>query len=72
MFVVVNGQRVQATTLPAHDGKETTRLRYDVKLVPGMNRVEVECVAQTGNGATKGLSELEVERCSVFVHLIKT
>lgn len=39
---------------------------YDVSLLPGVNRIEVEIVAVTGRGGT-----LEVEKTTVFANLMK-
>jgi len=48
---------------------------YDIKLLPGMNRIEVECVAVAegalGAGTLAGKGGLEMERVGVFVHLLR-
>lgn len=47
---------------------------HDVRLVPGMNRVEIECASIANskpNGLRPGLGELEMEKVSVYVHLLK-
>lgn len=48
---------------------------YDVRLTPGMNRIEVECVAVAegalGAGTLAGKGGLEMERFCAFVHLLR-
>jgi len=70
LFVLVNGQRVQANFLPGQ-----ARLQYDVRLGVGMNRVEVECVAlavgeKQASPGTRG-EALEVERIGVFINVLR-
>lgn len=48
---------------------------YDVRLAPGMNRLEVECVAVAegalGAGTLAGKGGLEMERFCAFVHVLR-
>lgn len=84
LFVLVNGNRVQANFLPGQ-----ARLQYDVRLGVGTNRIEVECIAAAnaasggqlgavGGGAGGGSGgspskgeDLELERISCFVFVMR-
>ena len=59
---------------------------YEAKLGPGVNRIEIEVVAekdpksaktgaaapQTVNGHSKSGDVVDVEKCTIFVHLTKS
>lgn len=81
LFVTVNGTRSAPSVRPAASSPPTTngdnivvapaggtekKVVYDVPLVAGVNRLEVEIVAVTGRGG-----QLEVEKMTVFVNLMR-
>lgn len=70
LFVMINGQRVNASTKPVMNGEVggtgERKSVYDVSLSPGVNRIEVEIAAVTGRGGT-----LEIEKVNVFVNLMR-
>ncbi|KAF2459805.1 Bromodomain-containing protein [Lineolata rhizophorae] len=54
--------------------KDRTRPLFEGKLQPGVNRIEVECIAgaATQRAAAKvGVEQVEFERFTIFVHLLK-
>jgi hypothetical protein len=52
--------------------KEKGRPVFEGKLVQGVNRIEVEVVAEREKGRQeKGKGEVEGEKCTVFVHLMR-
>jgi len=80
LFVTVNGTRVQPSSLFAPmqsvGNNEAPKTLFDVKLLPGMNRVEVECGAPNGRvpvagGGWSRTEHLDVERVTAFVHLMR-
>ncbi|PSK60553.1 Chromatin structure-remodeling complex subunit rsc1 [Elsinoe australis] len=70
LFVTTNGVRASPSIRPILNGDMTNGTErkqvYDVSLLPGVNRIEVEIVAVTGRGGT-----LEVEKTTVFANLMK-
>lgn len=55
---------------------EIGKTQFDVKLLPGMNRVEVECGSPNGKAPPVGQmvnrnEHLDIERVTVFVHLLR-
>lgn len=71
-FVTVNGNRImQNPQMP--EQSDARKSLYEHRVIPGMNRIEVEIVAGTPRGAPKiGTGpELEVEKITVFAHLMK-
>jgi len=70
LFVMINGQRVNASTKPHMNSESIATAErkpaYDVSLNPGVNRIEVEIAAVTGRGGT-----LEIEKVNVFVNLTR-
>ena len=71
IFVTVNNQRLMSTQLRA-ESQDARRSLYDARLIPGINRVEVEIIAGPARGAPKigqGL-DIELEKVTVFVNLV--
>jgi len=70
LFVMINGQRVNASTKPHMNGESIGTVErkpaYDISLNPGVNRIEVEIAAVTGRGGT-----LEIEKANVFANLMR-
>ncbi|PNS13934.1 Chromatin structure-remodeling complex subunit rsc1 [Sphaceloma murrayae] len=70
LFVTTNGVRASPSIRPMVNGDMTNGVErkqvYDISLLPGVNRIEVEIVAVTGRGGT-----LEVEKTTIFAHLMK-
>jgi len=77
LFVTVNGTRMQPypQTAPARPG-ETATMRFDARLIPGINRIEIECGTPNGKPAAALLGidkqeTLDIEKLTVFVHRMK-
>ncbi|KAG8624165.1 hypothetical protein KVT40_009141 [Elsinoe batatas] len=70
LFVTANGVRVSPSIRPMVNGDLTNGVEkkqvYDISLMPGVNRIEIEIVAVTGRGGT-----LEVEKTTVFANLMR-
>ncbi len=66
LFVTVNGTRISPSTRLGGDPADK-RIAYDVPLVPGVNRVEVEVVAVAKGGGTN----LEGEKMVVLANLMR-
>ncbi|GAB7346330.1 hypothetical protein MBLNU457_5047t1 [Dothideomycetes sp. NU457] len=70
LFVMINGQRVNASKKPVMNGDVGSTAErksvYDISLSPGVNRIEVEIAAVTGRGGT-----LEIEKLNVLVNLMR-
>lgn len=71
IFVTVNNQRLLSTQLRA-EHPDPRRSQYDARLVPGINRIEVEMIAGPPRGVPKtGPSQdVELEKITVFVNLV--
>ncbi|KAL8922178.1 MAG: hypothetical protein Q9172_003680 [Xanthocarpia lactea] len=72
-FVMVNNARVAATP-QRPDESEARKPLYEFRVQPGMNRIDVEMVAGIPRGAPKvGTGpELEIEKITIFAHMVKT
>ncbi|KAL8722007.1 MAG: hypothetical protein Q9225_001443 [Loekoesia sp. 1 TL-2023] len=72
IFVTVNNSRIVPTPQRPEESDARKPL-YEHRVIPGMNRIEVEMVAGMPRGAPKvGTGpELEVEKITIFVHLVK-
>ncbi|KAI4200055.1 MAG: hypothetical protein LQ350_004194 [Teloschistes chrysophthalmus] len=72
VFVTVNNSRIVANPQPAGEADARKPL-YEHRVVPGMNRIEIEMVAGVPRGVPKvGVGpELEVEKVTVYAHLVK-
>ncbi|KAI9713764.1 MAG: hypothetical protein M1828_001358 [Chrysothrix sp. TS-e1954] len=72
LFVACNGKVITPARQRSGDGTtdsthDANRLRFEIPLAPGMNRIEVEIVTDSkppGHG-------LELERCSIFANLTR-
>ncbi|KAL9001836.1 MAG: hypothetical protein Q9188_005210 [Gyalolechia gomerana] len=73
IFVTVNGNRIVPTPQRPEESDARNSL-YEHRVVPGMNRIEVEMVAGTPRGAPKiGTGpDLEVEKITIFAHLMRS
>ena len=72
IFVTVGTQRLSSMPQRAED-TDLRRPLYEARVVPGVNRIEVEMIAGTPRGAPKVGSgqEIELEKFTVFVHVAK-
>ncbi|KAL8810227.1 MAG: hypothetical protein Q9200_002751 [Gallowayella weberi] len=72
-FVTVNNNRI-ASTPQRPDESDAKKPLYECRVGLGMNRIDVEIVAGLPRGAPKvGTGpELEIEKVTVFAHLVKT
>ena len=70
IFVTLNNQRINPTPMKA-DELDPRRPLYDMRLMPGVNRLEVEMIAGPSRGVPKvGLGQdIEIERVTLFVNL---
>ncbi|KAI9806914.1 MAG: hypothetical protein M1833_002572 [Piccolia ochrophora] len=71
IFVTVNTQRLSPLPQMPHqtNPKHPT---YEARLVPGINRIEVEILAGPTRGDPKaGAGQIELEKTTVFVNLMK-
>lgn len=72
MFVTANGQRLNA--LPPVPGQsDANKPIYDVRLMSGVNRIEIEMVAGPLRGTPKIGSgqDVDYEKTSLFVNLLR-
>ncbi|KAI4217358.1 MAG: hypothetical protein LQ351_000667 [Letrouitia transgressa] len=72
IFVTVNNQRLN--TIPQMpESSDQRKPVYESRFMPGVNRIEVEMVAGIPRGVPKiGTGpELEVEKFTIFAHLVK-
>jgi len=89
LFVTVNGNKTLeanrvpvtagingATPGPGYEGgKKKGEPLFEAKLLGGVNRIEVEIVAekerkeQTENGGAQKKEDVEIEKCTIFLHL---
>lgn len=74
VFATVNGMRVPQRPDALSNGSGNIRSpmpTFDLRLAPGMNRIELECTAvgQPKNGNLRG--ELEMERFYIFANVLK-
>lgn len=77
IYLTVNGMRIAQRHEPpmmnGTAGQKQTGPSFDVKLMPGMNRLEFECAAAGGNrGVNGGRAEVELERICVYANLMKS
>ncbi|CAI6281041.1 unnamed protein product [Periconia digitata] len=89
IFVTVNGSKsMEVSRLPVtagingtmpngyEGGKKKGEPAYDAKLMSGVNRIEIEIVAEKdrkGKPESKDPKEhVDVEKCTVFVHLMRS
>ena len=85
LFVTLNGARVpmregipNPNTMQngnVNPAKSTSGPKYDLKLTPGVNRLEVECVTTAASGRNpemKNNNALEMEKVSIFLHLLRS
>lgn len=72
IFVTVGTQRLSAMPQRVEDTDPRKPL-YEARVLPGVNRIEVEMIAGTPRGAPKVGSgqEIEFEKIAVFVHVAK-
>ncbi|KAL9029783.1 MAG: hypothetical protein Q9196_002025 [Gyalolechia fulgens] len=72
IFVTVNSNRIVPTP-QRPDESDARKSLYEHRVVPGLNRIEFEMVAGTPRGAPKiGTGpDLEVEKVTIFVHLMR-
>lgn len=96
LFVLVNGNKTfEVNRVPVtaginggspgpgyEGGKKKGEPVFEAKLVGGVNRIDVEIVAEKDkkdfkdsvepvNGTTSGKEQVEVEKCTVFLHLMR-
>lgn len=72
-FVTVNNNRI-ASTPQRPDESEPRKPLYECRVAPGMNRIEVEMVAGLPRGVAKvgAGPDLEIEKITIFAHMVKS
>ena len=72
---VTAGINGSSSTPTFEGGKKKGEPLYEAKLVPGVNRIEVEVIAEKkekGKIESKDLKEVvDIEKCTVFVNLMR-
>ena len=74
IFVIVNNNTRLNPTLSSKVGDmDPRRPLYDVRVVPGVNRIDVEMIAGPPRGAPKVNlgQEIELEKITVFINLVR-
>lgn len=76
LFVTANNVRIPRQDIAQPNGASATvqpSPEFDVRLLPGLNRIEVETlsISSKPNGLRPGVGELEMEKISLFVFLLK-
>jgi hypothetical protein len=73
LFVTIGTQRLHAMpTIPGHPIDPLYPL-FEARLLPGVNRIEIELIAALPRGAPRGPggSDVELEKITVFAHLLR-
>lgn len=73
LFVTSGTQRLHAMpTIPGHS-VDTTHPLFEARLLPGVNRIEIELIAALPKGAPKPANgqDVELEKITVFANLLK-
>ena len=73
LFVTVNGQRMTQKRRPITNMQEPSRPLFEAKLNYGVNPIEVEVVAAVAAkvGPKNGTEHLEVEKMTIFAHVLR-
>jgi hypothetical protein len=73
LFVTSGVTRLHATPVPGHQN-DSRRPVFDARLLPGINRIEIELIAALPKGATKSAngSDVEMEKITVFANLLRS
>ncbi|KAH8679818.1 Bromodomain-containing protein-like protein [Tricladium varicosporioides] len=73
LFVTSGNQRLHAMpTIPGHQVDQRNPL-FEARLLPGVNRIDVELIAALPKGANKSASgqDVELEKVTIFANLLK-
>lgn len=70
------GAGTGAAALAYEGGKKKGEPLFEAKLVPGVNRVEIEIIAEKDKKAKgvegkEGKEQVDIEKCTIFVHLMR-
>ena len=73
IFVTVGTQRLSAVPQRVED-TDPRRPLYEARVLPGVNRIEVELIAGPARGAPKlgAGHDIELEKITVFVNVAKS
>lgn len=74
LFVTSGTQRLQALpTIPGHPIDPQHPL-FEARLLPGVNRIDIELIAALPKGAAKGpnAQDVELEKITIFANLMKS
>lgn len=72
IFLTATGQRLNPLP-PIPNHSDPNKPMYDVRLMPGVNRIEVEMIAGPLRGTPKvgSGSDVDLEKISLFVNLLR-
>ncbi|KAK7545686.1 Bromodomain-containing protein [Phyllosticta citricarpa] len=70
IFVTVNNTRINQVTNLETRG-EKGRPVYEARMQPGVNRVDIEVIAATGSAGKPKSEGVEIEKCTIFVNLMR-
>jgi hypothetical protein len=74
LFITCGTQRLNAMpTIPGHSVDQRHPL-FEARLLPGVNRIEVELIAALPKGSAKPVSgqEVELEKTTIFANLMRS
>lgn len=73
LFATANATRLHALPVPGQSIDARNPL-FEARLLPGVNRIEIELIAALPKGAPKQAngSEVEMEKITVFANLMKS
>jgi hypothetical protein len=85
LFVTVNGNKTfEVNRVPVtagingsspgpgyEGGKKKGEPVYEAKLVGGVNRIEVEMIAEKNSPDGTAKEQVEIEKCTIFLHLMR-
>lgn len=73
LFVTSGSQRLHAVPLIPGHAVDPTNPLFEARLLPGVNRIEIELIAALPKGAPKGPSgqDMELEKVTVFANLMR-
>lgn len=73
LFVTSGTQRLHAMPTILGQSVDPRHPLFEARLLPGVNRIEIELIAALPKGALKGVhgQEVEMEKITVFANLMK-
>ena len=73
LFVTSGSQRLHAMPLMPGHAPDPRHPLFEARLLPGVNRIELELIAALPKGASKlaGSQDVELEKITIFANLLK-